>query len=156
LKVGILGYNDYAAHELQELANYSKNLSLYTNGNKLEMSDENKKKLSENHIIINEKKIKKFCGEDNLFSIEFEDDTTEKLDGIFIAYGTASSIDFARKLGVIVNKDKIIVDKEYRTNICGLYAAGDCTGGFKQISVAVGQGAIAGQNMVEYIRSLEK
>jgi thioredoxin reductase (NADPH) len=28
LKVGILGYNDYAAHELIELANYSKNLSL--------------------------------------------------------------------------------------------------------------------------------
>ncbi len=32
--------------------------------------------------------------------IVFEDGTTESIDGLFIAFESASSIDFARKLGV--------------------------------------------------------
>jgi thioredoxin reductase (NADPH) len=40
------------------------------------------------------------------------------------------------------------------TNVDGAFAAGDCTGGFKQVSVSVGQGAIAGRSVIEYVRSL--
>ncbi|HBM80355.1 MAG TPA: NAD(P)/FAD-dependent oxidoreductase, partial [Clostridiaceae bacterium] len=53
----------------------------------------------------------------------------------------------------IVLKDGIIeTDKNQRTNIEGLYAAGDCSSNIKQIAVAVGQGAVAGLNICEYIR----
>jgi len=38
-----------------------------------------------------------------------------------------------------------VVDKNQQTNLEGLFAAGDCTGGFKQIATAVGQGALAGR-----------
>ena len=78
----------------------------------------------------------------------------EDIQGVFFAYGTASSLDFARKLGIMINSNAISTDKDQRTNIPGLFAAGDCTGGFKQISTAVGQGALAGKSAIEYIINL--
>ena len=42
------------------------------------------------------------------------------------------------------------------TNIPGLFAAGDCTGVFKQVAVAVGQGALASRQMIDYVRKTRK
>jgi len=61
-------------------------------------------------------------------------------------------VDFAQKLGVLVEDGSIKVNADMATNIDGLFAAGDCTGGFKQVSVAVGQGAVAGKSMIDYAK----
>ena len=37
----------------------------------------------------------------------------------------------------------VIVDKQQRTNISGVYAAGDITGGLRQVVTACAEGAIA-------------
>lgn len=66
------------------------------------------------------------------------------MDGIFVAIGIASSTDFARKLGAIIQNNIIKVDENMATNVPGLYACGDCTGGLLQISKAVYEGAKAG------------
>ena len=39
-----------------------------------------------------------------------------------------------------------------KTNVPGLYACGDCTGGLLQISKAVYEGAVAGLDVIKYIR----
>lgn len=39
------------------------------------------------------------------------------------------------------------------TNIAGLYAAVDCTGGLLQISKAVYEGAKAGTEIIKYLRN---
>ena len=156
LKVGILGFTDYAVYEALELYNFSTDVTIYTNGKEIEVTDANNVKLVEKNIKINKNEILKLVGENSLQGIIFKDGSEEKIDGIFVAYGSASSADFARKMGVLMNKDSIIIDKENKTNLHALFAAGDCTEGIKQISVAVGQGAIAGQKIVEYIRGLGK
>lgn len=38
------------------------------------------------------------------------------------------------------------------TNVPGLYACGDCTGGILQISKAVYEGTIAGLSVIKYLR----
>jgi len=38
------------------------------------------------------------------------------------------------------------------TNIEGVFAAGDCTGGFKQIVIAAGEGATAALYAIRYLR----
>jgi thioredoxin reductase (NADPH) len=51
--------------------------------------------------------------------------------------------------------DNIIeVDENQKTALDGLYAAGDCTSKIRQIAVSVGQGAVAGLKISEYIRNL--
>lgn len=152
LKVGSLGFKDYAVHEAVELESYTKDITIYTNGMELELTPHFQEEAK--RFTINTKRIVKIDGREFLEQIYFDDGTSENLDGLFIAYDTASSTDFARKLGVLTEGNALLVDKNQQTNLDGLFAAGDCTGGFKQIATAVGQGSLAGKKMIEYVRSL--
>ena len=147
-KVGMLGYNEYALNETSEMKNFTQNITLLTNGNK-EIS-------GFQSLSIERKKILSLEGNEYLEKVIFEDGTEESFDGIFVAFGTASSADFARKLGIIINNDLIEVDDGQKTNLEGLYAAGDCCSMIKQVAVAVGQGALAGMKISEYIRKIRR
>jgi thioredoxin reductase (NADPH) len=147
-KVAILGFNEYALNESEEMKHFTKDLVLLTNGNQETPGFEG--------MDINRKKIVSVEGDDYLEKVVYEDGSEEEFDGIFAAYGTASSADFARKLGIILNGDIIEVDGDQKTNMNGLFAAGDCTSNIKQIAVAAGQGAVAGLKITEYIRNLRR
>ncbi|MGD9627127.1 MAG: thioredoxin-disulfide reductase [Methanobacteriales archaeon] len=70
--------------------------------------------------------------------------TTIKTDGIFIAIGEEPLNKLAQNLGVKTDKaGYIITDKQQRTNIERVYAAGDITGGLNQWVTACAEGAIA-------------
>ncbi len=150
LKVGVLGNKDFAIHEAEELKPFTSNITIYTNGKELEYSGDYSK-LHERFRIVN-KTILKLEGKEYLEKVYFTDGTQENLDGLFIANDSASSVDFARKLGVLTEGASILVDKDQKTNVTGLFAAGDCTGGFKQVSTAVGQGAMAARRIIELVR----
>ena len=69
-----------------------------------------------------------------------------------MAIGTSVIMDLARKLGVVLSDGKIAVGKNMETNVPGVYAAGDCTGGLLQIAKAVYDGAEAGLSVIRYLR----
>ena len=71
---------------------------------------------------------------------------------VFVAYGTAGSADMAKKLGILTENNKITIDENLATNVPGVYAAGDCTGGMLQVAAAVYEGAKAGTSAVKFIR----
>jgi thioredoxin reductase (NADPH) len=77
-----------------------------------------------------------------------------EVDGIFIQVGEIPNSDFAKNAGV--NTDDygyIVVDLQQRTNIPGVYAAGDVTTNpVKQIGTAVGQGIVAATDAFGYVR----
>jgi thioredoxin reductase (NADPH) len=150
LKVGVLGYKDFAIHEALELTTFTRNITIFTNGMELDITDKYKEEFGK--FKIDHRPVLKVGGSEFLEKVYFQDGSEEAIDGIFIAYETATSLDFARKLGIMTDGKAISVDREQKTNIDGLFAAGDCTGGFKQISVSVGQGALAGRKMIEYAR----
>ena len=120
--IAVLGNGDFALHEIEALLPVVKSVTLLTNGSALTttMSDA---------VAINKNKISKITGQEHLEAIEFADGSNMHTDGIFIAYGVAGSTDLARKIGAIIEGNKIVVDENMATNIPGLYAAGDCTGG---------------------------
>ncbi|OPX45416.1 thioredoxin reductase [Ruminiclostridium hungatei] len=153
LKVGVLGYKDFAIHEAMELEPLTGDITIYTNGRELELSEKFKNIAA--RYKINKDIIKSIDGKEAVESLVFENGSREKLDGLFVAYDSASSIDFARKLGVITKGNAIAVDEKQGTNLSGLFAAGDCTGGLRQVSTAVGQGALAARQIIEYVRSLK-
>jgi thioredoxin reductase (NADPH) len=67
-----------------------------------------------------------------------------KADAVFIAIGYEPNNEIAHSLGIETdNGGYITTDDTQRTTTPNVYAAGDVTGGVKQISVAVGQGSIA-------------
>jgi len=76
------------------------------------------------------------------------DGTAADTVGVFLAIGTAGTAELARKLGVLVEDGKIVVNAQMETNVPGVYAAGDCTGGLLQIVKAAYEGAQAGLSTV--------
>lgn len=143
--VAVLGNGPYAIQEINELLPIAESVTMLTNGN--EVLDN----ISKN-IIMNKKKIKRFVGNKKIEEIQFEDGTTQKIDGVFIAEGVASSVDFAKKIGARVEKNYIIVNDKMETNVPNIYACGDCTGGILQISKAVYQGTVAGLEVINKLK----
>ena len=69
---------------------------------------------------------------------------TLNLDGVFIAIGEDPNSRLAGELGVKLKEGGFIeVNNSCRTNIPRIYAAGDVTGGVRQIVTAVSEGATA-------------
>lgn len=72
------------------------------------------------------------------------------IDGIFIAVGEIPSNSLAADIGVEMGRGGYITtDKSQRTNLPGIYAAGDITGGVNQWVVACGEGAVAALSVYE-------
>ena len=135
--VAVLGDGNYAIHEFETLKPVASSVIILTNGNDM---IENR----DSSIEVNNKKIREFRGNTKLEEVEFEDNTTQNLNGIFVAMGTASSCDLARKIGARIENNNIIVNENMETTVPGLFACGDCTGGLLQISKAVYDGTKAG------------
>ena len=144
--VVVIGDGNYAIHEANDLAGIAENIKILTNGNGKPNTD---------RFEIDDRKIKQIHGEKKVSSIEFEDGKFLNIDGIFIAQGIAGGNDFAKKLGVILNKDDIVVNENMETNVKGIFACGNLTGGLLQVNKAVYEGAKAGLQAVQFIRSAE-
>ena len=143
--VSVLGSGNYAIAETNELINIADNITILTNGEKAP-------EFRADNVTIDTKEIEEIEGEDKVEEIKFKDGSTLKTDGIFVAQGVAGSSEFAKKLGIITNKDRIVVNENMETNIKGIYACGDCTGGLLQVSKAVYEGAKAGLQVIAGIR----
>jgi thioredoxin reductase (NADPH) len=72
------------------------------------------------------------------------------VNGVFIAVGYEPAVELATKIGLELTPDGYIKhDSRHRTNIPGIYSAGDVEGGYKQIVTASGQGAEAAMTIFE-------
>lgn len=77
-----------------------------------------------------------------------------KFDGVFISIGETPNSQLAKALGLNLDgRGYIMTDKRQCTNIPKVYAAGDITGGVKQIIVACGEGAIAAISAYEDLKN---
>lgn len=78
-------------------------------------------------------------------------------DGIFIAFGTIPTSGIAKDLGIKIDKaGYIMVDKEQKTNVPGIFAAGDCCDNpAKKIVTATGDGGLSAESAYNYIKENE-
>lgn len=75
---------------------------------------------------------------------------TIKTDGLFVSIGVIPQNELAKKLGVELNEwEYIKVDCQMRTSVPGVYAAGDITGGLRQVITAAAEGANAALTSTE-------
>lgn len=147
--VAVLGNGNYAISETNDLINITNKVSILTNGGEAP-------EFRADNVDVISKQIREVRGTDKVEEIEFEDDSVLKTDGIFIAEGVAGSTEFAKKLGILVDKNRIIVNENMETNIKGIYACGDCTGGLLQISKAVYEGTKAGLQAIKYYKQIKE
>lgn len=144
-EVSVLGSGKYALSETNDLINIAKKITILTNG-------ERAPEFRADNVEILTKPVKEIRGNEKVEKVIFKDNSELKTDGIFVAQGTATANDFAKKLGIITNKENIKVNEKMQTNIPGIYACGDCTGGLLQISKAVYEGTVAGLEVIKYVK----
>ena len=92
-------------------------------------------------------------GDDRVRSVTCDGRTAE-VDCVFILRPTLAPTDLFP--GLAVEKGYVAVDRRMATNLPGLFAAGDCTGGPLQAVKAAGEGLIAGQSAAAYVSDLER
>ena len=141
--VAVIGNGKFAVNEATELSHVVNKVTILTNG--LENS--------ECEFEVNTNKISVINGKEKVTDIEFDDGSKLEIDGVFIALGEAGASDFAKTLGIIQNGENIKVNDKMETNVKGVFACGNITGGLLQICKAVYEGAQAGLSAVNYIRN---
>ena len=150
-KVGVLGSGNYALHEYRSLEGIAKEILILTNDKELVQN-----RGEEIEAEIDTRKIKEVIGEKRIEKVVFEDNESVELDGLFIAEGVANATELAKKMGIYTKDEKIVVNEKMETNLPGIYACGDCTGGLLQISKAVYEGTKAGLSVIEEIKRRRK
>jgi len=82
------------------------------------------------------------------------------VNGVFVEIGFEPPTDFARANGLETDAMGYIkVDEWMRTNIQGVFAAGDCTGmwlGFRQVITSAAQGAVAAHSAFRYLNEMKR
>ena len=141
--VAVIGNGNYAIHEAKQLKPVAKSVTILTDGKEM---IQNRDAAS---FEVEETPIREFRGTNSIEEVEFENNDTKKIDGVFVAIGTASSADLAKKIGAVVKNNNIVVDNNMETTVKGLYACGDCTGGLLQVNKAVYEGAQAAMNIIK-------
>ena len=143
--VAVLGSGEYALHETQELLQVVAGVTLLTNGAEVTAT-------FPDNVRIENRKLQALVGDGAFKGVRFEDGAEENFDGLFVALGSANATDLALKAGAAFDQGKLVLDGDLQTTLPGLYAAGDCTGGILQVSVAVGEGARAALAAIKYLR----
>lgn len=149
-KVAVIGGGNTAAIEALYLKNLGMDVHLIHRRDQLRAEARYQKELEEKGVnIVYNTVVCCFQGDMKLERIELKDVNTEEhrieeFDGAFVSIGLLPKTDLAKKLGVDLDEHGYIkVDDFQRTNVRGVYAAGDITGGARQIVSSAAQGAQA-------------
>jgi thioredoxin reductase (NADPH) len=114
------------------------------------------KKESKIKVMFNSE-VTKLLGEKNVESVEINNSKQIETEGVFVEIGSIPITDLAVKLGVELDNGYIKVDKNQKTNVQGVYAAGDVTNNpLKQIVTACAEGSIAAGSVYKEVSHSEE
>ncbi|MBI5140038.1 MAG: FAD-dependent oxidoreductase [Candidatus Vogelbacteria bacterium] len=152
--VAMVGGGDAAVKGVNLVSQYAKKVYLLVRGKELKAEPINQsemEKLGDKVEILFETAVTEIIGTDKLEKVVLSrthDGSNELvLDGLFVEIGVIPDREFSDSLKLGTDeRGYIIVDKSMKTNVDGVFAAGDATdffGSFKQIVTAAAMGAVA-------------
>ena len=157
--ITIIGGSDTAAKEAILLAQHGKKVYIIYRKDKVRAEPINLKLIEKNKKIeiINNTNVLEILGDKFVNKVildnEFNGSKELKVDAVFGAIGHTPLSDLAVKLDVKINKkNEIMVDRQSKTNVKGIFAAGDVIdSGFKQAITGVGEGVVAAHSAYTYV-----
>ena len=155
----VVGGGDSAVEEAVFLTRFAKTVTIVHRRDELRAQ-----KLLQERAFANEKihfiwdsVVKEIKGDNRVSSVVVENVKTgevseRKFGGVFIYVGLDPVSEFAKDLGINNEAGWIITDNHMETAISGIYAIGDVREkDLRQVTTAVGDGAVAGQEVYKYI-----
>ncbi len=142
---GILGNGERGFEFSVLISNWTKDLTLFTNG-KSALTIGQAAKLKEHRIKTIEKEIEKFVQSNGILQkIVFKDGSTAFVQVLYAPSPFQQHCQIPFELGCeLTDEGYIKTDLTQKTNIYGIYACGDCTSRLRTVANAVATGATAG------------
>lgn len=161
--IAVIGGSDSAAKEALLLTQYGKKVYIIYRGEKIRPEPINYKRIMENKKIeiLNLTNVLEIKGDKPVTHVildkSYNGSKELKLDAVFVEIGHIPLTQMAKALGVKLNdKGEIIIDRESKTNVPGIFAAGDCVDTkFKQAITGVGEAVSASYSAYQYIKANE-
>jgi len=125
----------------------------------LRACEKNKEELSSKQIeVLWNCELREVKGKDEIEEIVVYNNKTgeafsTRADEVFIFIGSVLNLDFIHNLGIDMDGSRGIVDRDMKTSVDGVYAAGDITGVLKRIPEAIGEGHLAVYSIFKYLRN---
>lgn len=114
-------------------------------------------KENKNIELVLNSKITKLYGEKNLNGVDVLIENNEKhldVDGLFLAIGSDPDTKMFSDEVEVDSHGYILVDRNQKTNLDGVYAGGDCTQKLiRQIITAASDGAVCATNVNNYLKN---
>ncbi len=157
MTVSLFGQGDEVAEEALFLTKYSKEILIFTKDNELLCEPELLKTLKENEKvkIITNAEIQELKGSEYLdFAVvKVENEIKEyPVQYAFMYLGTKNLAELYGEVASLDEEGYIITDEGMKTNIDGVFAAGDVRSKkVRQVTTAVNDGTIAGMEAIKYI-----
>ena len=155
-KVAIIGNESAAAGGALTLTGYASEVHLICK--QLEVVDSLKKEIEQSSVIVHTGAIvDKITGEKEVDGILLKNGVSITVSGVFIELGAKGVMELATELGIRLDDEAkyIHTDKKQKTNIPGVFAAGDICGPPWQMAKAVGEGCVAGLEAASYAKKLK-
>jgi len=158
-KVAVVGNSNEAVIEALSLAELAEQVLFVHEGDlKIEGTLLNRLR-SKPKIETLQGKVTAIKGDQTVKAVEIQTVTASierEVKGVFIALGSVPLTAIVRNAGINMDRNGCLkVDRHQRTNVPGVFAAGDCTCGGMQIVTAAGEGAMAAMRASGYIRRKE-
>lgn len=155
-KTGILANGNFAFHYAQLVSNWTKDLTIFTNG-KSTLTQEQADKISKHNIPVIEKEISYFKHQNgNVQEIVFKDHSTFDLKAIYSRPDFEQHCKIPEMLGCELTEHGLIkVDMLQKTTVSNVFACGDNANPMRSVANAVATGNLVGA-MTNNIMTEEK
>ena len=153
-EVAVIGTGEEAVEDALQLVDLCKRVYLIPVGNSVPLH-----RLEGSGVeVLRGVEVKSVEGNTVVKAIRVAEGGRERLiplDGVFIALNSA--VEMAREAGIEVDeRGCIVADQAGRTNIEGVFTAGECTGTGMQVITSSGDGALAGISATSYVKAKKR
>jgi thioredoxin reductase (NADPH) len=142
-RIGVIGSDTHGVAEALFIRSFTTDVTLIAPDTALQLKPEDRQKLTETGIECVNGPAQAVAIANDCIVV----DTAEghyAFDSIYPALGSDTHTQLAEMVGAALSGDTCVkVDSHQRTNVPGLYAAGDIVIGLDQISHAMGEGGVA-------------
>lgn len=158
LNIAVIGGSEEALSDATYLVGIAKHVVLVAD-EKEEISEHSLRKFqSKPNFEVVRGRVISIAGDKFVKSVRIYDEkqgceVEREVNGVFVSLGGVPMTEIVKNAGVAVDsRGCIIVDRMQRTNIEGVFAAGDCTCGGMQVVTAAGEGAMAAMKACALLR----
>lgn len=160
-KLVVVGGGNSALEEAVTLTNFASHVTIVHQFDHFQAFAHAVEEAKKNPKIsfVTESEPRAYIGDETLKKVRVENVKTNEIseietDGVFVFIGYKPNTSDFKGIVDLNDREEFVVDAAMRTNIQGVFAAGDCIAKrYRQVTTAVGEGTVAALSAAEYLRT---